>query len=220
MLRLSSFIGIGLLLVVMTSSSAKADQLLFDNGPMYRDGPVPGFPASAFAIDTTYDASDAFSLINSASLHSVTAGIWTDVGNVLTSVTWKIGTQPQANDIAMGTSAATIDTLVFGNYQNQWDRSEYSFLINADLAPGTYWLTLGQAQLSRGGRGYWDNNNGPTSSMFTNVVYPGTNSESFQIYGQARTPEPGAVAMVMGLGISGWSVLRRRRLAAKNTSQR
>ena len=82
--------------------------------------------------------------------------------------------------------------------------------IPVGLGPGTYWLTLQNANDAFGSGVLWDQNSGP-SSAFENFL--GTiPSETFQILGGGgTTPEPGSI-MLFGTGILGLAGVLRRKL--------
>jgi hypothetical protein len=189
-------------LVVMHSSASNA-QLVYDNGPIN----------GTFTARTIVDGltvSDSFTVSSPTNLISATAGLWLSPGDTTSQIDWAIGTTAFGTDVASGTSVTT-DAFQFTNGDG-FDIYEDSFAIGGTVAPGTYFLSLQNAVATNDDLVFWDENSGPSLAFQTsNGAVP---SESFQIFGPgaaAATPEPGAYAMLVGMGLSGLAVLRRRR---------
>ena len=85
---------------------------------------------------------------------------------------------------------------------------------SANLAAGTYWLTLQNATVNNGDPVYWDENSGPSSASENSVgTVP---SEAFTLLGStttttSTTPEPSSI-LLFGSGILGLAGVLRRKL--------
>lgn len=230
MKRVSNSLFLAGVLAAVISPAAKAQPLIYDNGPIYQTGPAGGY-ACGWNIGF-FNVSDSFSVTSPTALTSVTAGIWTDHGASLESISWSIQNGPFGANVSSGVATTTDESVythtpTLANPQ-LLDVSEDNFAISGILTPGTYYLTLGGYLVTDDGYVGWDVNNGPSVAYFksglTPVVnasgslFPGSNSNSFQIYGDVTpvtgTPEPGAYAMAAGLGLSGSTLLWRRRKKA------
>jgi len=100
------------------------------------------------------------------------------------------------------------------------DVYDSAFAVNASLAAGTYYFTLQNATASDSGAVYWDINNGPSTAFLPIIgnangqVFPGTNSNSFQLFGQTTpVPEPGSLVFLsIGLtSVGGLAWMKKRR---------
>jgi hypothetical protein len=145
---------------------------------------------------------------------------------------WILGTGPL---LPGATAASLTNTKLAGLSPFDLDGTYYDIysenfiLPNVSLASGTYYLVLQNARTSEGPTysvgADWDINNGP-STAYTNwggnmndnlFVYDpttdveGTGSNSFQILGTTSpTPEPGTLTL-LGSGLIGLGMLRKRR---------
>jgi len=188
-------------------SSAMAALLLGFTAPapsdlVYDNGPIQG--TNAYFIDGSinFSLSEQFTLTDSVALTAAQAGLWVDIGATPASVDWAVGTTPFASDLGSGTSSPS-NALALGNVLGIFAVYESTFAIaTGTLAPGTYYFTLVNAAASDSGAVAWDISNGPSvayHSTFGNLdgfEGPGTNSESFQLFG---TPVPAPSTFVMSL---------------------
>lgn len=221
MKRVSNSLVLSGVLVAIMCPTAKA-QLIYSNGPIIPTGPPEIGRPQCWLINNGNLVSDSFTVTSAANLTTATAGIWNDQGATQVALRWSIGTAPGLSDVSSGVSNTTDSFQFFNGY----DVYEDSFAINGLVTPGSYWLTLQDYSTSDNGLSGWDINDGPSvayqygywNGPVADGPFPGSNSSSFQIYGDVTpvtgTPEPGAIAMAMGLGLSGWTVLRRRRKRA------
>ncbi len=185
---------------------------------LYDNGPING-TLSAWTINFGFAVSDSFTLASTSTITGVNFGVWSFPGDTMSTVDWAITSTPNAYPID-GTAAVTNGaTSVNGfGYDLSWD----SFSTGAvTLGPGTYYLVLQNAGVPTGDPIYWDINNGPSTAYENTIgdvngsLFPGTNSDAFQILGTTGgVPEPATWAMsILGFGMLG-SVLRRRKVAA------
>jgi hypothetical protein len=200
-------------------------------GILYDNGPING-NISAWTISNGYIVSDSFTSFGPTNLTGAQAGLWVDGGATALTVDWSIGTTPYGSDISSGVSTPLNNTLVA---PGRYDIYESAFSLSGSLpSTGTYYLTLQNATATDsdiGGAVYWDINDGPSaaydnaylnypdnSNPFGNVndIYflpPGTNSDSFQVFG--TVPEPTTFIVWSLLGGVGVAVgCWRRRKAA------
>jgi len=217
---LKRLMGYGLALGWLLAIPASAS-LLYSNGALNGQG-------DAWGIDS-YEVSDSFTVSSGATITAFNFVGWTDVGQLITTVNWSIGTSPDGTNIASGTGAAVTasydSTATYGS--GTYDINTYTVTgLSAALAgAGTYWLTLTGAVASdaaSGGRPFWDENDGPSAAYddSTSLVNGGsiaacangnstcTGSETFNIFGNPTNgnfggtlPEPG------GMGLAGCGLL-------------
>ena len=192
------------------SEQVHAEMVLYDNGP------IEGGPEGAWSIQFQ-NVTNSFTLASASSLTEVRLGIWAFDGTVPFSLNWSIGTSPFGSELAAGANSLISNT-TYGSFVT--DDGELiliyssSFEINANVGPGSYFLTLSNG-IGTGAYTniYWDINHGPSMAYLDSISIP-VNSESFQIIGNVATvPEPSTIALSglggIGLAVAGY----RRRLA-------
>jgi hypothetical protein len=180
-------------------------------GLIYDNGPIAGNFGYGFSGGESI--SDSFIVSSTTTLGSIQAGLWaTAVDGPPTSISWAIGTSPGASDVSSGTATPTN---TFVEAENPYLIYESVFAASGTVGPGTYFLTL-----SNGfpfGNIYWDANNGPSTSYFSQGgSYSSLGvSESFQVYSASATPEPSTLAL-LGIGTlaaAGYAWKRRKKAA-------
>ncbi len=199
-LSLSVLAAAGTLALTLLGGTAVQAQV-YDNGPI--NGTI-----NAWTINYGYSISDSFTLSAPTMLTSAQIGMWMFPGDRPTSVDWSIGTSAFGSDLSSGMSSMTNGSATNNGFG--YDVFESNFAINGTLAAGSYWFTLQNLADPSGNPGYWDENDGSSAAVSSANGVIG--SHSFQLYGNAaNTPEPGAFALMGGLGITGAAFLRRKR---------
>lgn len=221
------------LLAAIGSIPALADSTLYDN-----TGPTSDGYNGAFAINGGLEVADSFTLASNSTLTGVNFIAWlTDAeviaadfgtGNAMTSVDWLITTSAFGGT-REGSGTASVTESYLKTVQNGSNRSfdlyEVSFsLSDLSLTAGTYYLQLQNAVTVEGNTAYWDTSNGlsdavgaggdPPSDLNGVAGSVGTNSETFQIIGNAdtsATPEPSSF-LLLGSGLLGLAGLVKRKL--------
>ena len=186
------------------SAPASADTL-YSNG--YVDGHF-----DAWDIGGGFSISDSFTLTKTSTVTGVNFGAWVDTGDSLTSVGWSIGTTPFGGTVS---DASTTGTFRFANGTSFDIYTEGFSTGSLVLGPGTYYLTLQDAVTADGTIPGWDIDDGPStaySNLYGNVnnfLEPGTNSESFYVYGVV--PEPSSLLLMVS-GLACFAGLMRGKL--------
>ena len=146
-------------------------------------------------------------------------GLWVLPGDTPASFEWSIGTSPAASNVSSGTSPALSNTFEFTNSSGA-DVYETTFALSGAVSTGTtYYLTLYNSFDNTNNSLYWDINNGPSVAWensavpLDNYLFPGSNSETFQLYSPSSVPEPSsmALAVIGAAGTLGMMYSRRRR---------
>jgi hypothetical protein len=216
------------LLAAIGSLPAMADSTLYDN-----TGPTSGGHSDngAFLINGGYAISDSFTLASNSTLTGVSLIEFLTRGDTLTSVDWAItGTAFGGSTYGSGTAVSVTTGADLGAYPNGggYELYQESFSLSGlSLAAGTYYLQLQNAVTSQNQDTYWDVSNGLSDAAINGNGYSafdlngyggysGTNSETFQIMGNAdtsATPEPSSF-LLLGSGLAGLAGVIKRRLKA------
>ncbi len=183
-------------------------QVVYTNGPT--NGTINAWGIGGGAT------SDAFTVSTESTLTSVTAGLWVPTPNVPATVGWEIGTVAFGSDVSSGTATPT-NVFDFTNSIG-FNVFDSSFAVTGALAPGDYWLTLTNTFDNNGDGAGWDENDGPSNAFQGDAGEVG--SEAFTIFGTSdaasSTPEPGTLALCIGMGLAGFAA-RRHRLKPANS---
>ncbi len=181
------------LVLLQSFAPVKAGPIL-----LYDNGAVNG-TLSAQTLTTPYSGSDTFTVSAGSNLTSATVGLWVVPSGTPLQISWAIGTSINANNIGSGTSSLTNMFVTHNSYDGA-DIYESTFPISGAVVPGTtYYFTLSNLTTNTG-TGKWDITNGPSvaydgyDGYFGNASgskVPGSDSESFQLYGTV-VPDPPA----------------------------
>ena len=152
---------------------------------LYSNGPVNG-TNDAWTINFGFVVADSFTLPRDSSAARLSFYAWLIPGDVVQSVEVSFTSQPFG-----GTSY--FDGVV-NLYQSDCSGgNQYGFNVcletgdfnEVDLAPGTYWVNLQNAQVNTGDPVYWDENSGPSLADENSLgTIP---SEAFTILGTTTT---------------------------------
>jgi hypothetical protein len=196
-------VSLSLLALCLAVVPAVAQTDLYDNGPT-------SGTTSAWNIATGFAVSDSFTLSTASTLTGLNFVIWVFPGDVVQGVEMQItssefgGTTFTDQMVSLTQSGCSIN-------QDGWNVCTLSgtFGTGVNLAAGTYWLTLDNAELPDD-PAYWDENSGPSSASENSVgTIP---SESFTLLGSSTsTPEPSSITL-FGSGVLGLAGVLRRRL--------
>ena len=202
----------------LTLSTPASAGVLYDNGPISGSLPLGAW----IVFDNGYAIADSFTLTGTSTLPGVAnIGLWSLPGDSPLFLDWGISASPDYGS-SLGGGIANLTNSLFCSACGYatYDINSSSFsLPNIVLGTGTYWLTLQGGLSSRGNGMLWDINNGPSVAYvehwFGNVAnfdgYQGSNSDSFQILGEA--PEPASTAMFLS-GLALVAGLARRKMRA------
>ncbi|HKW98107.1 MAG TPA: PEP-CTERM sorting domain-containing protein [Bryobacteraceae bacterium] len=216
LLKISAFI----LLFALRPPGLRADVLLYDNGADNHDF------TNVITINSFHHASDEFTISATATLDKIifAEDVLILFGGPATpkTIDWCIGTAAFAGDIGCGTGAITPTSTAFSDATFTNFVSELS-LPSLPVAPGNYFLTLGNATDTGLGNDYWGTTGAsPDATLsFKNpvtgiVTTSGTSGEpSFQIFGTtgspSAVPEPGTLALLVLALIPTCALAPRRR---------
>lgn len=187
---------------------ALAGTVLYDNGAIVG---TQGFGAPTIGGSPV---TDSFLLASGSTITgTANVGLWITHGDSPFTVDWAITSSAFSGVLESGT-AAWSSTFLFEN-AFQYDIYSGSFSIpNLSLAPGTYWLQLGNAVTTPAASFsiFWDRSVGPSQAFDGPGIPDPAGSESFQIIGNVNTsgvPEPSSVLLI-GSGLLGLAGLGKR----------
>ncbi|MGA2268525.1 MAG: PEP-CTERM sorting domain-containing protein [Bryobacteraceae bacterium] len=187
---------------------ASAGVVLYSNGPF--NGTIGSWDITGHSV------SDSFSISSAAIMAGFDFASWNTPGDVISEVTWSVGTTAFGSDLVSFETASV--SAVF-NFSNGSGSDIYTNTVSGLSVPlnagPTYWLTLQNAHVS-GGDPSWDQNNGPSTAWEWNgdahTSPVGINSETFDILGGSSVPEPGTLGLLSGGILVMLGALRRRKI--------
>ncbi len=153
-----------------------------DDNTLYDNGPING-NTDAWTINFGFAVSDTFTT-NGSQITGLQFGAWLFPGDVLLSAEVLIGTAEYGNDLfdqtVSFTQSSNCPINTFG-YAICTETATFT----ANIAAGTYWITLQNAVVNTGDPLYWDENSGPSLASENSVgTIP---SEAFTILGSTTT---------------------------------
>ena len=206
-----------LLSLMLVVSPAKADSVLYNNGPYDDD-------TDAWEINHNFVVSDNFTLTGNATITGFHFNTWMFPGDVLTSAELSITSNEFGGTTFFDQTLNFTQTNCITNAYGYDACLESTTFNGPNLNAGTYWINLQNASVANGDPVYWDENSGEGCSSPGCPSQASENelgtipSESFTLYGNGSTtttttgsvPEPGTF-LLLGSGIlSLGSVIRRR----------
>ena len=188
---------------------------------VYSNGPING-TTDAWSINDPYVVSDSFVVPGGgASINGLIFGAWLVPGSLLMSAQISITSSEFGGTSYFDQVVNFTESGCSGNQYGYNVCTETSSAFGpVNLAAGTYWLNLENANAGLDAPVYWDENSGPSSASESSVgTIP---SESFTILGNSTTsstttssggtvPEPSSI-MLFGSGILGLAGVLRRKL--------
>ena len=130
-------------------------------------------------------------------------------GDAPSTIVWSIGTAPFLSNISSGTSSSFTNTFLYTN--DRYDIYQSVFNISGAVGSGTYYLTLGNGTSNNNHVFFWDENDGPSTAYQTDQTSTyQIPSQSFQIFVTNSVPDAGSSVMLLGIGLTGLAVLRRK----------
>jgi hypothetical protein len=202
------FLPLAVLSLCLGATSAIAQNDIYDNGPT--DGQT-----YAWTIDFGFAVSDTFSLSSASQVNGITFAAWLVGSDVLQTTEVAItssefgGTSYFDQTVSFTQSGCVLNQDSFNVCTEKG-----SFGTNVNLAAGTYWLTLENADTNTlNDPVYWDQNSGPSlASENAEGTIP---SESFTIEGSSAsstgsTPEPGSLVLSASGALAAFASIRRK----------
>jgi hypothetical protein len=182
---------------------------------VYSNGPING-TTDAWSINDPYVVSDSFVVPGGgASINGLIFGAWLVPGSLLMSAQISITSSEFGGTSYFDQVVNFTESGCSGNQYGYNVCTETSSAFGpVNLAAGTYWLNLENANAGLDAPVYWDENSGPSSASANSVgTIP---SESFTLLGTMTTsgssvPEPSSILLI-GSGILGLAGVLRRRL--------
>jgi hypothetical protein len=182
---------------------------------VYSNGPING-TTDAWSINDPYVVSDSFVVPGGgASINGLIFGAWLVPGSLLMSAQISITSSEFGGTSYFDQVVNFTESGCSGNQYGYNVCTETSSAFGpVNLAAGTYWLNLENANAGLDAPVYWDENSGPSSASANSVgTIP---SESFTLLGTMTTsgssvPEPSSILLI-GSGILGLTGVLRRRL--------
>jgi hypothetical protein len=199
--------------ILLAAMPAAADDL-YSNGHA-------GTDTDAWTINFGFAVSNTFTLTNASTVTGFSFNAWLFPGDVLETAEVLITANEFGGTTYLDQTAAFVQSDCSVNAYGFNVCEETASLGPVNLAAGTYWVTLENAQVNTGDPVYWDENSGagctspgcPSQASQSSVG--SIPSESFTILGNGSTgttvPEPGTIALV-GSGVAGIAGLLRRKL--------
>ena len=217
---------LALVVAAFLLSTPASAGVLYDNGSANFGSPLGAWKIYNDGV-INYAVADSFTLTTASTLTGVGIDLWLSPEDSPVSLDWGISATPDySQSLGGGTVGLPVSgVLCFCGLEFYQVISSSFSLPNLVLGPGTYYRSF-QKGVTRDGSGlYWDIDNGPSVAYenqlgpVANVniggtVYPGSNSDSFTIFGNTSgVPEPAGTAMFLS-GLALVAGLARRKMRA------
>jgi hypothetical protein len=198
---------------ILTAALVSAGCLLMAQGAaastLYDNG-APSGSNGAASIAYGSELADSFTLSATSTITGIDFASWDYPTTTLNAVGYAIESTPQ---VPANLTTATLTSSYLFTQANGYNVDNNAFSVTPQqLSAGTYYLVLGEA--AGGGGGFWDENDGPSTSYGPFGQLSG--SESFRVLGStvSAAPEPAAwLLMIAGLAGVGLTLRQARRRA-------
>lgn len=204
--------------LLVSQANSHAQNVIYDNGQATLSS------SGGYSISGNLFTANSFTLTNAVTIQSMSFACYISANQRVASLNWYILSSPfnaASASLFQGSASSLQSTRVYG--AGNYEIDEVSFNVSSfTLQPGTYWLALGNALTSGGGRSYWMSDPSANSSKNLFVVrnlgqvganvYSLSGSAAFRLYGTAAIPEPSSYAL-LGLGVLVTLVAARRKRA-------
>lgn len=210
-MRIACFSPLTILCLLLAVVSAKADSVLYNNGPYDDD-------TDAWAINGGLVVSDTFTLTGQSTITGFHFNTWMFPSDVLISAEFSITSNEFGGTTYFDQTLNFTQTECVMNAFGFDACLESTSFSGPTLNAGTYWLNLQNATVANGDPVYWDENSGegcssPGCPSLASESSVGTiPSESFTLFGNGTTgssPEPGTIVL-FGSGLVGLATMLRR----------
>ena len=194
------------LCLVLVAIPAMADTV-------YSNGPING-TTDAWTINFGFVVSNTFDVpVGGATVNGLSFGAWLAPGDVLLNAEVSITDSEFGGNTFFDGQVNFTQSGCAGNQYGFNVCTETGTFADTNLAAGTYWLNLQNANVNTGDPIYWDENSGPSQASENSVgTVP---SEAFTVLGgqttQQTVPEPSSILLV-GSGLLGLAGVLRRKL--------
>jgi hypothetical protein len=166
------------LLLIVAAVIGFAQVELYDNGPT--NGTTDGW-----TINFGFAVSDSFTLGAASNVSAVAFALWLFPGDVLTDAEVSITSEEFGGSTYFDGTVNFTQSGCVGNQYGYNVCSEQGSFSDVSLGPGSYWLTLQNANVANGDPVYWDENSGPSQASQNAIgTIP---SESFTVFGNNST---------------------------------
>src|SRR5579863_1592889 len=206
-MRIASLSLLALCLAVVPATA----QVLVNNGPI-------NGTTDAWTINFGFIVSDSFSLTGASTVSGLAFGAWVAPGDTLQSAEVSISSSEFGGTTYFDNVVNFTQSGCSGNQLGYNVCTETSSgMTPVNLAAGSYWLNLQNANSVQGNPIYWDENSGPASASQNDIgTIP---SEAFTLYAAATTtttttsdslPEPTSITLLGSGAVALAGVLRRK----------
>ena len=198
--------------VVAFARPALAD-VLYENGPIFGE-------ADAFTINFGFIVSDTFTISTpNSTVNGFQFGAWVFPGDVIESAEVSITSNEFGGTTYFDQQVPFTASDCFTNHYGYNLCTETGSFGGVNLAEGTYWVNLQNAEVNTGDPAYWDENSGMgchsegCPSLASQNSLGSIGSEAFTLLGSSgggSVPEPGSLLLFGSGVVAGVGFLRRK----------